>query len=350
MPIKLLNIKFMYDKLFKRILTFLQYSFLVYFLTFNNSMAGILEIDGFQRPDGAITSFFGGDFVDPYFATKSLLIARNSGLASELQVNSWINWAIRIQNSNGLFGRYKINTNGAWDTILASDADDAMLALWLELLYTTKNPKKMDAKWLQSIEKAEHQLAKLLNTEKNIYHISETLPVGLLMDNAEVYSAFVNIANSLKQYGLYDKSLYYSNKAKNLKIAIITVFSSDNHYLVSTQIDNGNQFYPDKAAQLFPVIHQLINSDVAQSTYKNWISSNKDEWLEQRNHDYPWGLFAILSLEMNDVFSASCWRNHAEPMRYSKNWNILEEVSLQVVKNRLSALSTQAIPCVMGVI
>ena len=313
-----------------------------------NAMAQDVTIGTFEKPDGAITSFFGTNYVDPYFATKSLLLARSAGLDVDKLIHNWIGWAIKRQKPDGLFGRYRMNSNGGWETVAESDADDAMLALWLELLYTSNTETKMPQAWQESITKAENQLDKLLDTETGIYHISETTKVGLLMDNSEIYAAFRTIADHLSESGIINKSAFYYNKAQKLRDNIARVFlANEAEFIVSTQAPNGNKFYPDKVAQLFPVLHQMFTTENSLSIYQKWIKENASEWFAQRTDDYPWGIFAILALDMHDIESASCWRSHAEPMRYSSHWNILEEISLQIVKTRLLQLQgSDAVPCV----
>lgn len=316
------------------------------------SFAEELLIDGFQRPDGAITLFHEGDFVDTYFATKSLLIAKSEGMEVNKYIDSWINWAIKQQAQDGLFGRYKLNVNGGWDKVSESDADDAALALWLELLYTSSKSKNIPKAWKNSINNAQAQLDFLFDDELGIYHVSKSTKVGLLMDNSEIYSAFVNIAESFKNRGLTSKYVLYMDKANNLRDAMIDIFSYGNGegFRISTQIENGNKFYPDKAAQLFPAMYSLVDDQQSAEIYKQWMKINSEEWIAQKNKDYPWGLFAVFSANMNDISRASCWRNSAEPMRYSNHWNILEEVSLQIVKMRIEAVVNEEnkIPCTGG--
>jgi len=322
--------------------------FLITSLTCNNARAEDFTLNGFQRADGSITLFFGDNFVDPYFATKSLIMAGDESEKLNKITDSWIEWAIKRQNADGLFGRYKLNSSGGWETVAKSDADDSTLALWLRLLYSRQYLHNMHENWKESIKKSENQLDLLWNEKLQIYHISESIPVGLLMDNSEIYDAFLTIADRLEEQKLWKKASAYRKKAEKLREGIIAVFGSDKNGLfrVSTQIENGNKFYPDKAAQLFPIMYQLQENAQAESLYKKWIKENKTEWLEQHNQDYPWGLFAVLAVQMNDLASASCWRNRAAPMRYGKHWNILEEVSLNIVERHIDlAPKANDLPC-----
>ena len=116
------------------------------------AFADAIDLNGFQRPDGAITTGFGGTTVDPYFATKSLIVAMDEKLDVKKETEAWIAWALQMQKSDGLFERYELSDNVKWQAYTESDADDAMSALWIELLYRTA-PKFLPVPWLASITK-----------------------------------------------------------------------------------------------------------------------------------------------------------------------------------------------------
>jgi hypothetical protein len=307
-----------------------------------------LDISAYQTPDGAITAMYQSNIVDPYFASRALLVAKDEGFNVDEQANAWIAWAIKKQEPNGLFNRYRRNGLGGWDSYRISDADDASLALWLELLYRVKSPADMNDDWKASIEKTKTQLALLLDPEQGIYHVSVALPVGLLMDNAEIYAALRNIAVAQRDAGNMKEAQEYDDNANALGRHILQVFGKDGEFAVSTQMKNGDAFYPDKVAQLFPVIYHVQDGAQAQDVYRHWMWNNGNEWLAQRTDDFAWGLVAVLALDMKDIYSASCWRQRAEPMRYSRHWNVLEEVALQDVKWHLQTVHDTKVPCVGG--
>ena len=308
-----------------------------------------IDLNGYQEDNGAITSWFHGDTIDPYFATKALLLARDGDLDARKQTLSWIKWAMHAQRGDGLFNRYKRDiTDNNWKVWDIADADDAMLALWMQLLYRMTLPPGMNAQWKDSFDRAQARLEDIYDERKGIYHISKALPVGLLMDNMEIYSAFADIAKQCRRLGQTEKAKEYEEKALNLRDAIHSVFGHESGvYTITTQERDKQEFYPDRVAQVFPILYGLENG-TAKEVYKNWLNANGKEWLEQRNHDYPWGLVAITALDMGDADSASCWQNRAEPMRYSGHWNILEEVALQSVKYRLSLQKYDKVPCTWG--
>ncbi len=309
--------------------------------------AQTLDMSGYQEPNGAITTKFHGDTVDPYFATDALLIAKTSGMNIDVPAKAWIAWALSIQNSDGLFNRYKRDTNGAWHSYAGADADDSMLALWLELLYRMSPANGLPKEWRQSVHKAETQLQALYDPEQGIYLISKTLPTGLLMDNVEIYAAFKNIAHDQNRMGMPIKALMSAYKAWCLKQNILNIFkqTNSNVFRVTTQTRTENAFYPDQAAQIFPLLYHMQDKSESVLTYRAWVRANGKEWFKQINDDYPWGLIAITALNMGDASSAACWQASAEAMRYGAHWNVLEESALQQVKWRLDVRQDNSVPC-----
>ncbi len=312
------------------------------------AQAQVLDLSGYQDASGAISTGYGGDTVDTYFATKALLTAGDGGMKMHHPAMAWIKWALSKQRPDGRFDRYKRDAADEWHSYTNADADDASLAVWLQLLYRLSPANGMPHAWQDSARRADAQLQALYDPTLGIYHISKSMPVGLLMDNVEIYSAFIDIAQEQKRLGQKDAARIYNRRAALLNTSIVRVFRqpATGEYLVSTQARSGTAFYPDQAAQVFPLLYQLHDGSDANTTYSRWVAANGKEWLRQRNDDYPWGLVAVTALTMNDAGSASCWQNSAEPMRYSKHWNVLEEAALQRVKWQLSLRHESAIPCV----
>ncbi len=306
------------------------------------------NLSGYQEEDGAITNSYKGTIVEPYFATKALLILLDADPRIKRQALLWVSWALEMQQSNGLFERYIKENDSDWRGYSRADADDSMCALWLELLYRLSPDKGLPAAWKESADMAEKQLDSLYDPVRGIYEISSEIRVGLLMDNSEIYAAFRRIAREQKRLGNKVQSKAYYAKAENLRINILKIFRPDisGEFLVSTQAKNGSKFYPDKTAQIFPVFYAISKS---QGFYRTWVANNGKEWLAQGKEDYPWGFIAIVALREGDMYTAKCWKNHAEPMRYSKHWNVIEEVALQYVDRQLTLHpKNKDIACVGG--
>ena len=71
------------------------------------------------------------------------------------------------------------NKSDAWRDCAAADADDSMLALWMQLLYRMAPATGMPPEWQRSVMLAANQLAKLRNRRLGVYHISQRNHVAL---------------------------------------------------------------------------------------------------------------------------------------------------------------------------
>ncbi|MDE3059906.1 MAG: hypothetical protein KGJ06_02725 [Pseudomonadota bacterium] len=301
------------------------------------AIAEPLDLSAYQEKDGAIVTWRGSGVVDPYFATKALLMAADAGLSIEEPAKAWIAWLLPRQQSNGLFNRYKYDPDKGWQSYDAADADDALLALWIELLYRLAPPGNMSSAWKISIKKAETGLSVLYAKESGIYHVSSTLAAGLLMDNLEIYASFQRIAKEQRRIGLSAQAKDYIARANRLRQDLLNVFrpDKDKPFLISTQPRKESEFYPDKVAQLFSLFYGLEDRESALHEYRNWIRSNRKEWLSRIRKNYPMGLLAVIALSLEDTDTASCWRNIVLRNHEDILWNVMEESALQQIQWQL---------------
>lgn len=302
--------------------------------------AETLKLGTYQDDTGVITVTNGGNSVDPYFATKALLLARDGGLNINVAGRKWIQWALAHQLDNGLFGRYCRTSAGAdWQYCEKADAEDALLAVWLELLYALAPEKGLPKAWKTSAIKAQQQLQSLHQVKAGIYHISNELPVGLLMDNVEIYAAFKAMNKSMQRVGSHTFAIEMQQRAELLHHAIIKQFwnADSKIFEVSTQHRKETAFYPDVVAQIFPLLYALPLPDgmTADEKFKVWIAHHKEAWLEHISQDFPWGLVAVAAITFDDRNTAFCWQTKALPFRYGPKWNVLEEAALQRVTHYL---------------
>lgn len=300
-----------------------------------------LDLRGYASPQGEIRTLFEGDVVDPYFATKSLLEARAAGMTIEGPAIAWIEWALSVQSPSGLFQRYcRGNSVGeTWQACASADADDAMLAVWLNLL-AELSPSAPDPRWSNSVERALDQLAQLYEPERGIYLISRQQPVGLLADNMEVIAAFRALARMYERQGDRVREHAMTEQATWLRQNVDAVFfdRKRGRYRASTQARSRWAFYPDEVAQIYP---WLLDAPVAgaiatDAAYGKWIARNRKSWLALRSDHYPWGLVALAALRFDDRDSAACWLRMATPLRHGPRWNVLEEAAWQAVQSALS--------------
>lgn len=298
--------------------------------------------------DGALLLQANGDYVEPYFAAKALITAQDAGLDIHEAGLAWIRWALQRQRSDGRFDRYCRKAGTGWKSCGPADADDSMLALWLQLLYRLAPDTGIPAEWQPSAQKAQSQLAKLRNGRLGIYRVSGRNHVALFMDNVEVYSALKDIAGAQARFGGQQAAKLSYKQAENLANAIDRVFWDNHHKWFRSSIQkNQPAFYPDVLAQVYPLLagFPLKNED-ARSAWSGWRSRFASAWLEDKYDPHPWGLVALAAMKVGDQSSALCWLSQSEPLRYSPRWNILEEAVYQGLEQKLQARrSTYASAC-----
>ena len=304
--------------------------------------AGPLVLDaGYLQPSGAIMTYYkGADIIDPYFPTKALFTAQDNGMNTNALARGWINWLLARQEPNGLFSRFCRDEDiNDYRACLEADADDSMMAMWVELLYRSAPTSGMPVQWKQSVRKSEAQLESLFNPEAGVYFVSETMPVGLLMDNVEIYSSLKRIAKEARRLGEKQQASLFSLKAARLKTGIIKTFWNPDleAFHASTQPRTEKVFYPDIVGQLMPMLHgfDFTPTESAAQSYTAWMNDHHEEWTGLIGNHFPWGLVAVVAAQHNDVQTASCWVEKVAAERNSSNWDVLDEAAFQSVKLQL---------------
>jgi hypothetical protein len=293
---------------------------------------------GYQQPDGAISLHYRGDYVEPYFASKALLLAQDAGLDVHEPVQKWIQWLLPRQEKNGSFGRYCRKAGEAWNLCSPADADDSSLALWLQLLYTNAPDSGIPIEWQASVDRARAGLDALRNARLGVYHVSRQNHVALLMDNAEVYSALMAVAQSQQRFGQSEAAGETYKKAESLDSSIQQVFWMKHEDWFRPSIQKTKpEFYPDVVAQVYPWLAdmQMDSSSQTRDAWTRWKRRYANEWLDKKLDPHPWGLVAVAAVKFGDKDSAACWLSRSEPLRFSSNWNVLEEAAFQAVQKEL---------------
>lgn len=315
----------------------------------------------FQAGDGAITLTQGGNYVEPYFATKALIVAQDGGLDVHEAAQAWIDWALPRQRPNGLFRRFcraNANANGndrtdyAWRDCAAADADDSMLALWIQLLYRMAPSTGMPAEWQRSLTLAAKQLAKLRNGRLGVYHVSRLNHVALLMDNIEVYAALKDVARG--QQRLHDPAAAATEaRADQLDAAIERIFwdRRTGRFRPSMQ-KSPPAFYPDIVAQVYPWLADVSGpGQDPRQAWERWRQTFGAGWIERRYDTNPWGLVALAAEKLGDTSSAACWTSQSDSLRGGSSWNVLEEAvwqSLQAHFPQVQVLDPRACAEIWG--
>ncbi|MDR8105862.1 hypothetical protein KPB04_29445 [Burkholderia cenocepacia] len=301
--------------------------------------AAELQLNGlYQRPDGAITVRLNGAGIDPYFAAKALLGAEDAGLDAHRAALAWIAWLLPRQRPDGGFDRYCVKS-GQYSSCAEADADDAMMATWIELLARFAPPEGLPAAWELSLNRAAAHLDALLSKPAGVYQISSTLHVALLMDNVEVHSAFQALAAYYVRHADAACAGPWTQRADRLASAILKVFwrGTQSGFRASTQRISDTTFYPAKVAQVFPLLSGIqVPQQSNETIYAQWMQKYGKTWLQLAGSDYPWGLIALVAFKMNDWNTVACWHARSGPYRHGAHWNVLEEALYLAFESRMA--------------
>lgn len=307
------------------------FSALALFCLLLPARAPALNLGAYQRPDGAITVHRGGDVVDPYFAIKALWAARQLGDPASVETRAWIGWLLPRQEEDGRFARY-CERDGRWEACAAADADDALLAMWIELLHQAA-PAALSPLWAKSAQRAEQALERLRQGTKGVYHVSAENDYALLMDNTEIYAALRRTGELRQRAGDREGGRRYLERAKSLRLAMGRVFRPLGTGMMrwTTLPASGEaRFYPDHVAHLYPWLHGMDTSVFGPMIgWQDWLVQYKDGWLSLTVDDYPWGLVALLAFRNGSGDEVERWLATAGLMSDGERWNVLEEAILQ---------------------
>ena len=283
-----------------------------------------LELSGYLDAHGAISVQHQGDLVDPYFALQALLLADAHGLDTADPAAAWLRWLTPHYLATGRLDRH-CRQDRQWHACQRADADDASLALWLRFLHTVAEPGPQVR---PSAMRARRSLQALRDRHTGLYQVSPQLPVHLLMDNLEVWSALPSpqLAQAI-QHHFWDPERQI--------------------YRVSTQANHPhpqNNFYPDATAQLYPLSVQFpLVPGGAAAHYRQWMARYRSAWLSQMDTDFAWGLIALMAWTHRDLETVRCWQQKALHLRHGQHWTITDEVVFQIVPLLPRSLSTQEI-------
>jgi len=294
----------------------------------------------YQRAGGAIVVNTGGDFVDPYFALKALLTAQDEGLDIRGPALAWIHWLLPRQLPDGRFRRYCRERSGKWRGCKEADADDALFALWLQLLYRLAPASGLPPEWRASVNKAGYQLARLYDHKLGIYAVSRKNPVGLFIDNVEIWAAFKDISASQRRLGELEAAQPTQARAETMASSITHVFWDKKRgaFRVSTQRQPEHDFFPDAVAQIYPWLAGLPIPQDRNLAWPEWKRRYGEVWIERQSDPHPWGLVALAALELGDEDTAACWMARSAPLRYGREWNVLEDAAYQAIAARLAKI------------
>lgn len=281
-------------------------------------------LERFTRPDGAITVRAQGDFVDPYFANKALIIAWEAGLDAGQATHNWLAWLLPRQRADGGFDRYCAD-GLAWRACKPADADDSTAATFLHLnaLYAQALQRSKrapaaaaaplalrPAELARSAQKAHLQLQRL-HGPRGTYQVFEGKPLEFLMDNTEVYASFV----ATGQRAL----------ATQLRQAIERHFFTDGDWQPANEPYAQFAFYPSALAATYRWHTGLVTPEAVEAEFTEWAKKWGTAWLTRTHDEYAWGLIAWGARSAADQHWIRCWRHQYDAPRRNQGWTVLDE-------------------------
>jgi hypothetical protein len=292
-----------------------------------------LALGAYVKPDGAITVFADGQYVEPYFAMRALNTAADLGADVDSLARGYIRWQLRRLETDTTFRRACLD-GAEWKACGQADADDAALALWIELLYRTAGRGRMPAAWLRSAAASRRELAILRDPANGTYLVSRSVAVALFMDNVEVLSA-LETAGRTSAARATGGGRALTHAAARLKAAIDRVFwdRRTGRYRVSTQPPAAVlRFYPEIVGQIFPAVVGH-GSPVAssQALVAQWLQLHERDWIAESAEGAAWGLVAAAAVRAGQMAAAACWVERAGALRRGAHWNVADEAVFLVL-------------------
>ncbi len=301
--------------------------------TFAVAQVRPLDLGAYQGQDGAITLSPNGTQIEPYFATKALLVAQDAGLETHEAAVKWIGWVLAHQRPDGRIDRWCKKGTAEWQRCADADADDSMLSMWTQLLYRNSGDAGLPLEWQRSADLAFAYL-KTLKNRWGVYYPSHKNHTPLFMDNVEIYSSFKDIGTRISRWDLGGAAAMNA-QSQELANDIQCVFWSDAEGRFRPSVQKIRPaFYPDAVGQTYPWLEGMPTMQDPQQSWESWKQRYASGWLKREFDPHPWGLVALAALKLNDSATAGCWFQKSASQRGNGNWNVLEEASFQVVQSK----------------
>lgn len=296
-------------------------------------------IASLQLDNGAIpmTAAKNGDVtVNPYFADIAAMALLDCGDKYKDNVKAYLDWHFSHLNTdktdyNGIDGTvydYSITvsqgkvikeTVSVKDGNNSYDSTDSYAATFLILLnkyFSVTDDSDYIAENAEDIIRVSEAMLSTLNN--GLTFAKPDYEVKYLMDNCEVYEGLQAVMN------LFDKVIYADNKNNLIYIKFDYaaewikqglekhLWNADGEYYYSAVFKNGkpaydfswDEFYPSAAAQLFPIIHNVLPSDSVRAValYNSFCEAYNWQSLEIPS-EFCWGAMALAAAKMNDIDS-----------------------------------------------
>jgi hypothetical protein len=280
----------------------------------------------FTTPDGAMTVYAHGDYVEPYTALIALLAAHRLGADVYTQAHAFAYWLLPYQQTDGRFSRICQKNGTEWQTCGPADADDSLAAFWcLAVTELLKDDTMLTGSCAASLR----NLATLWDERRVTFHALTGQTAAYFADNVEVASALIRMrANpAIAKKFAQELSKLPSNKqmleglAHNYDFDFTGPLEPKKASLPPTPY----AFYPYAVAPIYPWVFGLSTGPLARRNWAVWKYRYGDDWLAGKSDDFPWGLIAWAAYKLGDKETAAAWLRASTQWRNQGRWYLLEE-------------------------
>ncbi|CAJ0889260.1 hypothetical protein R20233_03389 [Ralstonia sp. LMG 32965] len=290
---------------------------------------GATMFEDFTTPDGAMTVFAQGDYVEPYVAIEALLVAHRLGVDVQAPAVGLANWLLPYQQANGTFPRICRSGIDGWRACGHADADDSQAVFWCLLVNEILHgPPQLLASCSLSLA----HLATLWDPKRTTFQAFADRPEAYFADNVEVAGALKRLRADPKAALHYTLELAALPSHKQMMDGLAHAYG----YQLNGALDPARVslpptpygFYPTAVAPVYPWVHDLETGSAARRKWAVWMFRHGQTWLSGKADPFPWGLIAWAAYTLGDAPTAQKWLQAAPQWRAAGRWNLMEEGAL----------------------
>jgi hypothetical protein len=282
--------------------------------------------EDFTVPNGAMTVFAHGDYVEPYTAIKALLVAHRLGADVRAPATALAHWLLPYQQANGPFPRICRSGSAEWLACGPADADDSLAVFWCLLASEVlKGDRALEASCGKSLE----NLVTLWDPQRGTFRALFGQTVAYFADNVEVIGALDRLRADPHTAARYARELANLPARGTLLAALSRNYGYDPKGGLEPERASlpptPYGFYPNAVAPVYLWIYDLSTGPVAARNWMAWKHRYGQAWLDGKSDHFPWGLIAWAAYKIGDTQTAAAWLRASAQWRQQGRWNVLEE-------------------------
>ncbi|WP_211463228.1 hypothetical protein [Collimonas silvisoli] len=280
----------------------------------------------FIQPDGAITVFPKGDYVEPYFALKALLAAHRLGVDVTVAASAFAHWLLPFQQENGPFPRICRSGAADWVACGPADADDSLDALWC---LTATDVLPGDRVLAASCARSLQHLATLWNPAQQTFRALSGGSAAYFADNVEVIGALTQLRRDRSAAARFSVQLAALPSAAGMLKGLRFAYGYDPDGALEPERASLPPapigFYPNAVAPVYLWLYNLRTGASGKRYWQVWMAHYGQKWLAGESDHFPWGLIAWAAYQAGDAATARTWLGNSNAWRAAGRWNIVEE-------------------------